>query len=73
MATTTDLMKVDSRGMFDNYNGLRLPLDAMKVREELCSDRPVSDQTLQGYNHHSIDDILGYRRMQESMKGIVFC
>lgn len=62
------MLKVD-RVMFDaGYPGLRLPLDAMKGREDLCGDRNLSSD--QGtYNHHSIDDILGYRRMQESMKG----
>lgn len=54
--------------MFDTYGGIRLPLEAtMKGRDDLCPDGRVSDQN--PYNHHSIDDILGYRRMQESMKG----
>ena len=70
--STGDLMKLD-KAMFDNY-GLRLPLDQMKGHEELCADRtgtdPESGDGRHGtYNHHSIDDILGYRRMQESIKG----
>lgn len=65
---STDYIKTD-RTMFDSYGGLRLPLDAMKGRDDLCLDRPLSDQN--PYNHHSIDDILGYRRMQENMKGTI--
>ncbi|KAH3883873.1 hypothetical protein DPMN_007841 [Dreissena polymorpha] len=63
----TDMLKMD-RVLFDaGYPGLRLSLDAMKGRDDLCGDRNLSSD--QGsYNHHSIDDILGYRRMQESMK-----
>ena len=53
--------------MFDTYGGIRLPLEAMKGRDDMCPDGRGSDQN--PYNHHSIDDILGYRRMQESMKG----
>jgi hypothetical protein len=64
---STDFIKAE-RAMFDSYGGLRLPLDAMKTRDDLCSDRTLSDQG--AYNHHSIDDILGYRRMQENMKGL---
>lgn len=52
--------------MFDSYSGMRLPLDGLKPREDMCSDRTLSDQM--AFNHHSIDDILGYRRMQENMK-----
>lgn len=63
---STDFIKPD-RTMFDSYAGLRLPLDGMKTRDDLCSERPLTDNTT--YNHHSIDDILGYRRMQENMKG----
>lgn len=62
---STDFLKAE-RTMFDSYAGLRLPLDGMKTRDDICSDRPMTDQT--SYNHHSIDDILGYRRMQENMK-----
>ena len=70
--STGELMKLD-KAMFDNY-GLRLPLDQMKGPEDLCTDRAGSDpESIDGrqgvYNHHSIDDILGYRRMQESIKG----
>lgn len=65
---STDFIKAE-RTMFDSYGGLRLPLDAMKTREDLCSDRALSDQG--PFNHHSIDDILGYRRMQENMKGLL--
>ncbi|WAR03123.1 ALX1-like protein [Mya arenaria] len=64
---TTDLLKVD-RGMFEPYPGLRLPLE-MKGREDGqgCGDRGgLGDPG--AFNHHSIDDILGYRRMQENMK-----
>lgn len=67
---TTDFIKAE-RAMFDAYGGLRLPLDSMKTREDLCSDRQVNEQS--PYNHHSIDDILGYRRMQENMKGNIAC
>ena len=70
--STGELMKLD-KGMFENY-GLRIPLEPMKGAEDLCGDRnsvdPDSlDARQAGYNHHSIDDILGYRRMQESIKG----
>ena len=71
--STGELMKLD-KAMFDNY-GLRL--DQMKGHEELCGDRnSVDPDSVDGrhgtYNHHSIDDILGYRRMQESIKGEIF-
>ena len=70
--STGELMKLD-KGMFENY-GLRIPLEQMKGGEDLCGDRTSIDpDTIDarqgGYNHHSIDDILGYRRMQESIKG----
>ena len=65
MSGGAELMKLD-RVMFDSY-GLRLPMDPMKAREEMCADRQMNDQV--PYNHHSIDDILGYRRIQDTMKG----
>lgn len=62
---TADFLKSE-RAMFESYTGMRLPLESLKPREDICSDRSISDQIQ--FNHHSIDDILGYRRMQENMK-----
>ena len=58
----TELLKAE-REMFEPYPNIRLPLE-LKGREDGSLVDPAAP-----FNPHSIDDILGYRRMQHNMKG----